>query len=70
MANNNNDILSFFTANDEIKYLLQKNILNPIVDKAYNRWKPYLMSLLIMYFIIICLLLVNTLLLLNKKKLS
>lgn len=64
----NNDIFSFFTANDELKFLLQKNILDPIVTKAYNRWKPYLFSLLIMYFIIICLLIVNTLLLLNKKK--
>jgi hypothetical protein len=52
----------------EIKEKLEKDVINPIIYKAYCKCKPYIYMILYMYGIIVLLLVIIILLILFKKK--
>ena len=52
----------------EIKEKLEKDVLNPLIYKAYCKCKPYIYTILYMYGIIVLLLVIIIILILFKKK--
>lgn len=52
---------------EEIKAKLEKDVLNPLIHKAYGKSKPYIYIILYMYGVIVLLLVIIILLILFRQ---
>ena len=68
MKNIFNDCIDNLSNDAEIKTKIEKDVLIPIINKSYNKLKPYMITILYMYCIIVILLLILILLIVFKKK--
>lgn len=62
------DYIETMSSDTITKDKIEKNMLNPIVHKAYIKCKPYLSLLLYMYSIIIFFLIIIIILIIRTKK--
>ena len=61
------DNINKLSSDNEIKQKMEKDIVNPLVSKGYDKLKPYLFMMLYMYILIVVLLIIIMILIIISK---
>lgn len=62
------DNINKLSSDEEVKQKMEKDIVNPLVSKGYDKLKPYLFMMLYMYILIVVLLFIIIILIIIPRK--